>query len=181
MVWLILILVLLVLSLPAFLLWAASILLPPAPFVPIPTIAIPSIVAALQISPGQIVYDIGCGDARVLIAAAQLYPDAKFIGVDLASWPIFLARLKVKLSGLKNVTLIQSDVRKVSLTQADRLFTYLFPEVMNELLPQFRRELKPGSRLISADFTFKDFPYQQKISSPLSKLRRGANLYRYDF
>lgn len=181
MIWLILISALLLLSLPAFLLWAASILFPPAPFVPIPAKAIPAIITALQISPGQIVYDIGCGDGRVLFAAARLYPDTKFIGVDLATWPIFLARLRLRFSGLKNVSFVQANAEKISLKDADRLFTYLFPEVMEAFLPKFRSELKPGARLISADFTFKNYPYQQKILSSVPGLVRGANLYRYDF
>src|SRR5476649_2317720 len=67
-----------------------------APFVPIPKSILSQIVEALAIPKDGLVYDLGCGDGRVLSYAAKLYPEAKFIGIEKNTIPYWLAKIRTR-------------------------------------------------------------------------------------
>jgi len=67
-----------------------------APFVPIPKAVLKGILETFDIHPGDVVYDLGCGDGRVLKALAKQCPEARFVGVDKGFIPYFFASLNTR-------------------------------------------------------------------------------------
>jgi ubiquinone/menaquinone biosynthesis C-methylase UbiE len=103
--------------------------------------------AALQ--PGEILYDLGSGDGRVIILAAREY-DAKAIGIELSPAHCALAWLKIVLSGLiGQVSTRWGDFHKAALNEADVVFTYLTPSHALKLKSHLESQLRPGSRVIT--------------------------------
>jgi hypothetical protein len=93
----------------------------------------------------------------------------------MAPLPQLLAWLRTKTEPLKNVTLMRKDARSISLTDATHVYMYLMPNMMEILYPKLLEELRPGTRLISCDFTFKH-------KKPVSVVEvKDHKLYLYDF
>ena len=104
-----------------------------------------------DIKKGDIVYDLGCGDGRILIAAAKKYGvRAKGFEID----PKYVAKSQenIKKAGVENLaTVKQADLFNVDPSEATVVTLYLLPSVNVQLIPQLER-LKPGSRIVSHDF-----------------------------
>ncbi|HYV39215.1 MAG TPA: methyltransferase domain-containing protein [Gemmataceae bacterium] len=100
---------------------------------------------------GEIVYDLGCGDGRIPIAAAKKF------GVKSFGWDINPERVKESLenvdkANVKNLVTIQlGDIFELDLSKADVITLYLLPSLNVKLIPQLEK-LKPGCRIVSHDF-----------------------------
>lgn len=179
MIALIAILVIAIAALICALLWMTSIIFTKAPFVPIPNEVIKNIIDALGVQEKDVVYDIGCGDGRVICAIARAHPQAICIGIEHATLPYFLARVRARR--IKNVQIRFANVFNEYLADADKIFTYLFPGLMNMLLPKLTQELHHGSRCVSADFPFAHKKPTHVIDDVATAAKRGTRLYIYDF
>ncbi|OGY43227.1 MAG: hypothetical protein A3B89_01050 [Candidatus Buchananbacteria bacterium RIFCSPHIGHO2_02_FULL_40_13] len=113
-----------------------------------------NILEAVDLKPGEIIYDLGCGKAHLLIYAAKKF-GAKGVGYELTLWPYLWAKLKIYLTKA-NVKVFRQNFFKADLSQADVVFCYLFPAVMAKLEPKFSKELKSGNRLVSYAFKLPD-------------------------
>jgi ribosomal protein L11 methylase PrmA len=111
---------------------------------------IKKILEAIPMHPGQVVYDLGCGDGRFLIAAAKRYK-VKAIGFEINPWAYLLSRFRVGLCQA-NVSIHFQDFWKADLSEADIVFCYLFPDVMERLREKLSKELKAGAKVISCNF-----------------------------
>lgn len=123
-----------------------------APFVPSPQPVVERMLEAADLKPNETVYDLGCGDGRILITAAREFR-AKAVGVELSEKLVKDAREQVKKLGLDNrVTILQDDLMKVDLRPADVVTVYLLTEANDQLKPAFERALRRGARVVSHDF-----------------------------
>jgi len=175
-------LVLLFVVLYLLLLWESSLLFTRAPFISIPAAVLPFVVDALELQEGGTVFDLGCGDARVLMACAEKQPKASYIGIDRATVAIWFAKFRLWRAKSKlPIKLIKRNFFKCDMTQATHVFTYLFPGLMDSLLPYLEKNLKPGTRLVSCDFIFtKKEPIRViDLNRPIRSL--GRKLYVYQF
>ncbi len=153
-----------------------------APFVPVGKKTIPRIVQALNIKPNSQVYDLGCGDARVLIAAWREQGQAEYFGLDKDWLPIICSWWKIFLVGRpKNITVLKRDFFKQDLSRATHIFVYLFPKLMDQLLPKLQAELKPGAKLVSCDFCFSNKKPAQVINLNRPRKSLGKKLFIYEF
>lgn len=154
------------------------------PFVPVPGIVLPDIHKALGITPGSVVYDLGCGEGRVLFYSARLIPKANYIGIENSPFPLLLARLRAwwfrRTTGT-SIDIINQDFFEHDLSNATHIFTYLYPNVMDDLLPKFDRELKPGTKLVSVSFKFTQKQPKFSIDLERSKYKLARQLYVYEF
>ena len=110
----------------------------------------------------DIVVDLGCGDARMLVLAAQKY-GCRGIGYEIDPVMVRESRKnaeKNKVSDL--VEIVQADIFKVDISDADVLPVYLLPEMNLRLVPQFET-LKPGSRLVFHNYDLAGYVYDKKI------------------
>jgi cyclopropane fatty-acyl-phospholipid synthase-like methyltransferase len=126
------------------------------PFVPARRRAVSEIVSHFELKQGDIFYELGCGDGRILFETAKRYPDVLCVGYELSPLPYLLAKSKALLRGQKNVEVRYGNLFKADVSDASYIFAYLLPEVMDKLIPKMEREVKPDSRLFSLDFKCKD-------------------------
>ncbi len=99
----------------------------------------------------DVVYDLGCGDGRMLVLAAQKY-GCRAVGYDIDPVRVRESRENVARNGVGSlVEIIQEDIFKVDLAEATVLPVYLLPEMNRRLLPQLEK-LKPGSRIVCHDY-----------------------------
>ena len=123
-----------------------------APYVVSPQQIVDKMLEAASLKPGETVYDLGCGDGRVLITAAQRYR-AKAVGVELSPSVAKSAEDNVKRFNLQNdVKVIQGDLMAVNLAPADVVTIYLETASNDLLRPNLEKYLRPGARVISYEF-----------------------------
>jgi SAM-dependent methyltransferase len=117
-----------------------------------------------KVRAGDVVYDLGCGDGRMVIAAAKKF-GTRGIGIDLDPARIREARANAKQAGVeKMVTFKVADLFQTDLTEATVVMLYLLPEVNRRLKPKLFAELQPGARVVSHDFDMgRDWPADQQV------------------
>ena len=129
-----------------------------APWVPTSRQVICRMLEMAELRPGEVVYDLGCGDGRVLITAARSF-GARAVGVEVDLSRYLWSVLAVTLRGLwKQVKVIRGDLFSVDLRDADVIFTFLLQDTNERLKDKLRRELRPGTRIVSNIFTFSGLP-----------------------
>lgn len=126
---------------------------PDVVYVPTPHDVVGKMLALAQVKKGDVVYDLGCGDGRIVVAAAK--KGAKAIGYDLSRERVEEARANVKKNKVENLAKIfERDVFTLDLSGASVITLYLLPKLNVKLIPQLEK-LKPGSRIVSHDFDMK--------------------------
>jgi protein-L-isoaspartate O-methyltransferase len=123
-----------------------------APYVVSPQNVVDRMLQMANIKPGEIVYDLGCGDGRVLITAAQVY-HAKAVGVEIDERLVKMATENVQRLGLENrIKVVHGDLMKTDFSDADVVVIYLLTMSNAELRPRLEKLLKPGARVLSYSF-----------------------------
>lgn len=112
-----------------------------------------------KVRTGDVVYDLGCGDGRMVIAAAKKF-GTRGVGIDLDPARIKEARANAKAQGVDQlVTFRVADLFETDLREATVVMLYLLPEVNRRLKPKLFAELRPGARVVSHDFDMgRDWP-----------------------
>ncbi len=123
-----------------------------APYVPSPQTVVERMLEVADLKAGETVYDLGCGDGRILFTAAREFR-AKAVGVELSDPLVKQGREQARRLGLENrVTIVEGDLLRVDLRPADVVTVYLLTEANDQLRPLFERSLRPGARVVSHDF-----------------------------
>ena len=123
-----------------------------APYIPSPQVIVDKMLEAAHVKPGETVYDLGSGDGRIIISAAQKFK-AKAVGVELSKDLCRAAEERVKTLGLQNqVKVIHGNLLNIDLSAADVVTLYLLTSSNDRLKPNLERDLKPGARVVSNDF-----------------------------
>jgi len=125
---------------------------PDAPFVPTKQEIVEEMLRAAGVKPGDVVYDLGCGDGRIVITAAQKF-GARGIGIDIDPERISDANWYAKRAGVEHqVTFKLGDLFEADVSEATVVTLYLLPEMNMRLRPKLLRDLRPGARIVSHDF-----------------------------
>jgi SAM-dependent methyltransferase len=153
------ILILLVLTLVSAAVAVSSIMLPQftgAPWVPMSRKLVNEILMLADIKPGELLYDLGSGDGRLVIAAAKDF-GARAIGIEIDPFRVFYSRLKIWQYHLGDLAkTVEKNFFGVDLRQADVVVTYLLQETNDRLQEKLETELtKPNCRVVSLVFQFK--------------------------
>lgn len=107
--------------------------------------------------PGEVLYDLGAGDGRIVIAAARDY-GVRAVGIELDARKAAEARANVRRAGLAHrVEIRQQDVFEADLREAGVVTIFLFPQLNERLAPKLRAELRPGARIVSHRFGLGDW------------------------
>ena len=139
----------------------ASMIFTGSPFIATPKKLTRKIVRLANIRPGDIVYDLGCGDGRFLIEANKAY-GAKAVGIEISPVICWLARINVVLKQA-NVRIHCANIRTFDFFDADVIFCYLVPEQMAILANRFN-QLKKGCIVISRQFALPELEKQKQVT-----------------
>ena len=105
-----------------------------------------------EVKSEETVYDLGCGDARILVMAAQKF-GARGVGVELDAEVFALALQNVRRNRLEErITLVRGNMFEADLRDADVVALYLLPQALAHLRPVLERQLRPGARVVTHDF-----------------------------
>ena len=122
------------------------------PYVSTPQAVVDRMLAMAKVGPDDVVYDLGCGDGRIVITAARVH-GARGVGLDLDPRRIEEANSNLKAAGLEGrVKFLQADIFHSNFSEASVVMLYLLPEVNVALRPQLWRQLKVGTRVVSHAF-----------------------------
>jgi len=126
-----------------------------APYIPTPQLVVEKMLEAAHVKSSDVVYDLGAGDGRIVIAAAQEF-GARAVGVEILPDVCERARDRIKSLGLEDrVTMIQNSAFRVDLSPADVVTLYLLTTSNERLKPNLEKYLKPGARVVSNQFPVK--------------------------
>lgn len=144
--------------------WLSLLLIYKAPYVKTPAGAIETILNAMSIKPEELVYDLGCGNADVLIAAEKKF-GCKTIGYEASPFPYIRALRNVRRNKTKT-EVYWRDFFKTNLTKADVVFCFLIQSLMPRVGVYLQQQLKPGARVICYGYSIPDWDPKQTIDVP---------------
>lgn len=122
-----------------------------APYIPTSEAIVERMLELAEVEPDDIVYDLGCGDGRILVTAAKRY-GCRCFGFDINPDRVAEARENAKLGGVEQlVTIDQRDILTLDLSEATVVTMYLLPKLNAKLIPQLDK-LRPGARVVSHAF-----------------------------
>ncbi len=128
-----------------------------APFVATPQEVVDQMLRMAEVRKDDVVYDLGSGDGRIVITAARRY-GARGIGFEIDPKLVRLSRENARRAGVEHlVEFREEDVMTVDLSPATVVTLYLFPEANLKLRPRIQTQLRPGSRVVSHDFSMGDW------------------------
>ena len=123
-----------------------------APFVASPTPVVRQMLILAELKPGETLFDLGSGDGRAVIMAAKDF-GARSVGVELREDLVKRALSNIHELGLETKAhILQNDIFKVDLSEADVVFLYLTTSANEKVKPKLETELKPGARIVSHDY-----------------------------
>ncbi|OHC83066.1 MAG: hypothetical protein A3G73_04900 [Rhodospirillales bacterium RIFCSPLOWO2_12_FULL_67_15] len=129
---------------------------------PTPPVVVEEMLRLANVGPADFVIDLGSGDGRILIAAAEKF-GARGIGVDLDPDRIEESVYGAQLAGVSDrIAFQRQDLFKFDISRASVVTMYLLPSVNIKLRPRLLKELKPGTRIVSHDFDLEDWRPDQK-------------------
>jgi hypothetical protein len=132
-------------------------------------------IEAVPMKAGQILVDLGCGDGRILRHAHKCY-EVRAIGYEV-NWMAYL-KARVLSLGFKNIEIRRRDFWSASLSDADVVVCYLYPDVMKKLSAKLKAGLKPGAVIVSCNFILPGFK-PRRVLHPAGALHSGpVYIYR---
>ncbi len=120
-------------------------------YVPTPDDVVEIMLRLADVKKDDLVYDLGCGDGRIVIAAAKK-AGCRAVGYEIDPAMVAESLANVKKAGVEDlVTIKEADIFELDLSEASVIILYLLPELNVRLIPQLEK-LKPGARIVSHDF-----------------------------
>jgi tRNA G37 N-methylase Trm5 len=143
---------------------------PDVPFVPTSQELVVEMLKLANVNKNDVVYDLGCGDGRIVVTAAKQY-GAHAVGVDINPERIKEATENARKAGVTDkVKFVEGDLFTAEIHPATVVTLYLLPNVNMKLRPRLLKELKPGTRVVSHSFDMEDWKPDKEIDVNGSRL-----------
>ena len=151
-----------------------------APYYPTPETIVEKMLSLGGLKAGEKMYDLGSGDGRIVIVAAQKF-HAEAVGVELDKDLCKQSTAKILKLGLdKNAHIVNGDLLKQNYSSADLVTVYLLPDaVNNKVQPLLDRQLKKGARIVAKDFDFRNWTPEKVENIADDGEGRSHTLYLY--
>jgi SAM-dependent methyltransferase len=134
------------------------------PYVPTPPEVVEAMLKLGNVKTGDVHYDLGCGDGRIVVMAVQKFGAVRGTGYDIDPERIAEANENAKQAGVTNkVKFIKGNLFEADFRDASVVTLYLLPDVNLKLRPKLLKDLKVGSRIVSHQFDMGDWQPDQKI------------------
>ncbi|MBI1786824.1 MAG: class I SAM-dependent methyltransferase [Acidobacteria bacterium] len=145
-------------------------LLTEVPYVPSPPEIVAEMLKLAEVKKDDVVYDLGCGDGRIVIAAAQKF-GARGVGVDINPVRVKEATDNARNAGVDGrVKFIEKDLFEADIKDATVVMLYLLPDVNERLKPRLLAQLKPGTRVVSHSFDMGDWKPEKVVERDHRKI-----------
>jgi precorrin-6B methylase 2 len=149
---------------------------PDVVFVPTPQEVVEKMLELAKVTKKDLVYDLGCGDGRIVVTAAKKY-GCKAVGFDVDPQRIKESQENVTKNKMeKLVTIQEKDIFKLDLSKANVITLYLLPSLNVKLIPQLEK-LKPGSRIVSHDFNMRGVTPDKVVTVKSKEDEREHTVY----
>ncbi|HBY59683.1 MAG TPA: SAM-dependent methyltransferase [Solibacterales bacterium] len=136
---------------------------PEVPYVPTPPEVVAEMLKLAAVKKTDVVYDLGCGDGRIVITAVEKY-GARGVGFDINPERIAEATENAKKAGVTGrVKFVEQNLHDANLSEASVVTLYLLPSVNLKLRPKLLKELKPGTRIVSHSFDMGDWTPEKTV------------------
>jgi SAM-dependent methyltransferase len=146
-------------------------------FVPTPPETVEEMLRLARIKPGDVLYDLGSGDGRIPIRAAEKY-GIRAVGIDIDPKMVAIAEAAAQRADVADkVRFRNEDLYRADFREATIVTLYLSDVLNLKLRPKLLRELKPGTRIISHDFRMGDWPPEQTVRVPWQGLYRTVYVW----
>jgi precorrin-6B methylase 2 len=133
------------------------------PYVPTREEVVNGMLKLADVKKGDILYDLGCGDGRIVVTAAQKF-GTRGVGIDIDPQRIKEANENAQKAGVADrVKFIEGDLFEAKMSDATVVTLYLLPSVNLKLRPKLMRDLKPGTRIVSHSFDMGDWKPEKEI------------------
>ena len=143
-----------------------------APWVPTPMKKVHKMLKIAEVGPGDLVYDLGCGDGRTIVTAARRY-GARAVGIEIDPLRYLWCQMLINVLGLRDrVRVVYGSFYRQDLSEADVVTCYLLQSTNEKLESKLKEELHPSTRVVSNSFTFPGLRLLRKDSD--------AEIYLYD-
>ena len=149
----------------------AGVLPAEVPYYPSPDEAVLGMLKLAGTGPNDVVYDLGCGDGRIVIAAAKEF-GARGVGVEIDPAPLHMAAYNARRAGVEDrVRFVRGDIFDADVHDATVVTLFLFESLNRRLLPKLMKELKPGTRIVAHRYGFgPDWPPEKTVQAGDSTL-----------
>lgn len=152
---------------------------PDVVFVPTPQDVVEKMLHLAKVTKDDLVYDLGCGDGRIVVTAAKMY-GCRAVGYDIDPKRIKESLENVEKNNVGHLVRIeQKDIFTLDLSEANVITLYLLPELNVRLIPQLEK-LKPGSRIVSHDFRMKGVKPDKVIKVTSNEDNRDHKVYLWN-
>jgi cyclopropane fatty-acyl-phospholipid synthase-like methyltransferase len=149
------------------------------PFVPTPVEVIDRMLELAEVRKGDVLYDLGSGDGRIVIRAAQRYR-IRAIGIEMDQLLLDQARRDAKSAGVDRLVEFRSeDALKANISDATVVTLYMLPWFNEAMKPSFEKQLKPGSRIVAHDFGIAGWPPDKTVKLPGFELKPGGYKHQH--
>lgn len=141
-------------------------------YVPTPPEVVDAMLKIANVKKGDVLYDLGSGDGRIVITAAKEYGIERGVGIDINPQRIAEANENAQKAGVTDrVKFINEDLFETDFSDATVVMLYLLPELNLKLRPKLWSTLKPGTRIVSHAFNMGDWQPEKTITV------NGSNVY----
>ncbi|WNG60567.1 methyltransferase domain-containing protein [Archangium gephyra] len=138
---------------------------PDVPYVPTPQPVVDAMLELADVKPGDVLYDLGSGDGRIVVTAAQRF-GVRGVGIDINPERVQEAEANARAAGVERLTdFRQEDIFKADFGEATVVTMYLLPSVNNRLKPKLLNDLKPGTRIVSHAFDIEGWEPERIIET----------------
>ena len=133
-------------------------------WVPTPPAVVDAMLKLADVKASDVVYDLGCGDGIIVTTAAQKY-GARAVGIDIDPARVKEATERAQKMGVSDkVKILQADLFEADIKDASVVTLYLLTSLNIKLMPKLKKELKPGTRVVSQSFNMGDeWPPEKEI------------------
>ena len=147
------------------------------PAIPTPQFLVDRMLEAGRVKPGDMVYDLGSGDGRVVICAAQKF-GARAVGVELMPDLVRKARERIQSLGLADrVSIVEGSALRVDLSPADVVTMWFLTNSNDRLRPNLEKHLKIGARVVSNEFPIRGWKPTEMIQVKVGKVEHTIFVY----
>jgi cyclopropane fatty-acyl-phospholipid synthase-like methyltransferase len=149
------------------------------PYVPTPIAVIDRMLELAEVKKGDVVYDLGSGDGRIVILAAKKY-GVRAVGIEMDQLLLDKARKAAKAEGVSHLVEFRSeDALKADISPATVVTLYMLPWFNEAMKPNFQKMLKPGARIVAHDFGIEGWEPDKTEKLPEIEIMPGGRRHQH--